>query len=217
MDFDAFLNDTANFMTRNIVLPPPRCTPIIHDAPKWQKSAGQSGVFTMSLTDLKKQGSRLADKQPCDILKIEQSSDPKAKTFKMYFCYYEPDEVHLLVVDKGANLMFTPTMNGCSFGVGSEAKGGARMVGHVNESREEATEKGAIKQAENQQAMLTAALFASKPSIMGPETYTPFGSGLSGTTFGVRDAKTDSWSFYTQVWKRVSASEYYLGGVAKFA
>ena len=51
---------------------------------------------------------------------------------KAYFCPFGVNETHAIMVAGEADFMFTTNMDGCTFGVGSEAPGGARRVSHCN-------------------------------------------------------------------------------------
>jgi len=203
---DDFVNHTQQFMADNIVLPPARASQSdsIHQ---------QSGVYTMRLIKSARQGTKVSNGSVCDIYRLEKPDAWNGANaegdFVGYFCYYETDEVHLLVVDKDADLMFTPTMNGCSFGVGAANAKGARMVGHANVSRVDSTAHGFNGQVNTQNAQLTSAM--PHGTIMDSHAYTPFGTGQSGTTFGIRNSGTGTWGFFTQVWKREGTTYQHYG------
>lgn len=162
----------------------------------------QSGKFSARVRVKPAAGIRMASNTPCDQYLIERadSYNTDLEGLDVYFCYYAPDETHMMVVDDQADLMLTPTMNGCSFGVGSPASNGARLVGHANVSRNANTQQGAALQASSQDRLLRSAM--NDVLLMSPDQYAPFGSGASGTTIGVRNAGSGRWSFYTQTWRR---------------
>jgi hypothetical protein len=200
MSFDLFMSDTPRFLATHVLLSPASLTPSGTSVHR------QSGVFRVRFRKGGAPATRLADNAPCDVYSLERPDawNTALPEFKAYFCFYEPDEFHMLVVDRYADLMFTPRMDGCSFGVGSATDTGARLVGHVNVSRTENTAEGQRQQTRTQKEMLREAMPGA--SIMSPKQYMPFGSGQAGTTVGVRDPGSGQWSFYTQVWKRVSSS-----------
>lgn len=115
--------------------------------------------------------------------------------------------MHALVVDNEAEYMFPPTMNGCTFAIGSETNTGARLVGHVSISRASGDSAGWQGQQDAQADVARSQLGA--PTMLESKDYTPFGSGQLATTFGLRDKATGAWSFYTQVYTRVG-SKYTL-------
>lgn len=203
MSFELFLADTPRFLATHVLLSPASVTPPGTSVHR------QSGVFRMRFRKGSAAGTRLADNSPCEVYSLERPDawNSALPEFKAYFCFYEADEFHMLVVDRSADLMFTPRMDGCSFGVGSATDTGARLVGHVNVSRTENTPEGQRQQTRTQKEMLREAMPGA--SIMSPKQYMPFGSGQAGTTVGVRSRDSGQWSFYTQVWKRV-ASTYQL-------
>lgn len=205
MSIQAFLQDPVAFMTHTIVLPPPSATP------------NPRGLCELRFRVSDKKGTNLGTGQPCDIVALDKSDNWNTglPSFEAFFCPYNDDALHLLVVDAAANLMFTPTMNGCSFGVGSATTEGPRLVGHVNVSRTIASQLGADAQELSQANQLHAAVHGAR--VLGSSQYTPFGSGQSGTTFGVRNQLTNKWKFYRQVWKSVSGSYQLVTAPTKFA
>jgi hypothetical protein len=52
--------------------------------------------------------------------------------FAAYWCPYKEDRVFAVTLHDEADRMFTPTMNGCSFGVGIPSIDGAVRVAHAN-------------------------------------------------------------------------------------
>jgi hypothetical protein len=199
MSLDLFLQNPRGFASQNIIFPPSRGSNVngFNDP----NSHRQSGVFEFAFVTSNYQG-KTANGEPCSCYMIEKADNWNTKwpRFKSYFCFYEPDEMHILVVDKAADIMLTPTMNGCSFGVGSATETGARLVSHVNESPVQGKQVQAVNQAE----MLKAGL--GTPDIMGPDTYMTK-DNIRGTTIGFR--RNGQWSFFMQNWKQ-TGNEYKL-------
>ena len=117
--------------------------------------------------------------------------------------------------------MFTATMDGCSFGVGSQTTGVCR-VAHANEARFGANKEqtfglsGARQfQRDEQQQRLTSELGANA-SIINPLHYMPDIDNelvLKSTTFGLHTLGRN-WSFYTQrYWK--NGNTYFLREVTQ--
>ncbi|WNB75611.1 hypothetical protein [Methylomonas koyamae] len=65
------------------------------------------------------------------VYNLKQTSNAMAG-FKSYICDYTPDKVHYQILDQEADYCFTVTMNGCTFGIGSQADDGTVMVTHGN-------------------------------------------------------------------------------------
>jgi hypothetical protein len=60
--------------------------------------------------------------------------------FNAYWCPYAEDTVNAVTLSDEADLMFTATMNGCSFGVGIPSVDGAVRVAHANTTTHEKLE-----------------------------------------------------------------------------
>ena len=58
--------------------------------------------------------------------------------FNAYWCPYASDTVNRVTLAGAADYMFTPTMNGCSFGIGIAAPDGSVRVAHANTTEHEA-------------------------------------------------------------------------------
>lgn len=141
------------------------------------------------------------------------------KSFKAYFCSYEPGQVFGTVVGAKADFMFTAQMDGCSLGVGHRGADGTRLVYHAN--------KGG--NAVDQQADLDAKLGkANQAAVLGPNDYrVESGVGhLASTTIGIRTGSTNDWNFYAQIYAddkgmtnfgtRKQQRTYFLRQVKKF-
>jgi hypothetical protein len=115
------------------------------------------------------------------------------KSFKAYFCSYEPGQVFGTIVGAKANFMFTAQMDGCSLGVGHKTADGNRLVYHAN--------KGG--NATLQQQDLDAKLgVGNQAAVLGPSDYrVESGIGhLASTTIGIRTPSTNDWHFYAQIY-----------------
>jgi hypothetical protein len=209
MSLETFLATPRTFLNGNIVLPPARAKQELKSHPQRNQV---SGVFEFAFIPSEQSGTILSNGL-CPVFRVEAADayNTKHPRFRAYFCFFEDGELHMLVVDSSASLMFTPTMNGCSFGVGSATESGARIVGHANVLRTSSTPQG-IQQQETEQAKALNAAF-SNPSIIGSSQYIT-GEGVCGTTLGIRTGK--NWSFCTQSWKR-SGPNYTLHAVTDFA
>jgi hypothetical protein len=117
---------------------------------------------------------------------------------KIYFCPYGDDEAHFITLGRDANFMFTPAMDGCTFGVGSQNGEGVVRVGHVNYAlagKKWGAQDGQERQREAQRNVLGDRLGWNAKMIQ-PEMYKGLQNDRSATTFGILDDDY-YWSFYT--------------------
>jgi hypothetical protein len=147
----------------------------------------------------------------CGKEKVEQSKQ-QGEDFEAYWCHYEPGETHYTFLGTAAPLMFTATMNGCSFGIGMPNGSGQVLVGHsnlsgANESGQNAQLASAIKDG----TVLTGTFYRGKET-KGPDPVSGFPSTLQSlndaTTFGVY--KNGEWSFYTMIYCRKTVMFEYI-------
>ncbi|OUS06208.1 hypothetical protein A9Q81_03480 [Gammaproteobacteria bacterium 42_54_T18] len=140
---------------------------------------------------------------------------------RAYWCPYNADQVHAVTLGSDADFMFTATMNGCSFGIGSPSPDGAVRVAHANTTEHEAiakVDKGYAKlninspnfsksaaaigfrhSAMKQQLQLTQlkSLLAKGGKTMSNHlSSAAYGACDNITTFGIRDSGV--WKFYFQ-------------------
>jgi len=90
------------------------------------------------------------------------ANSPENDRFDAFFCPYENDRTHFVTLSNEASFMFTPTMDGCSFGIGSPSNNGTVIVGHSNAQRFE-TETSTRQMVKTQRRELKDGL--AKPSI----------------------------------------------------
>ena len=125
--------------------------------------------------------------------------DPR---FMAFYCHYEADAIFTLELGRqpDEHLMLTPTMNGCSFGVGAESGPGVRLVAHANVSRTSSDAEGIEKQGEAQAEKIRQKI--AEPVIFGPDKYVE--TDIEGTVVGVR--KDNHWSFFMPTWTRTGTT-----------
>lgn len=127
-----------------------------------------------------------------------------AERVVVYWCGYAHNSTQFTVLDSKAQWMLTPTMDGCSFGVGHPSKDGV-IVAHAN--MESAQKKmGEHKGMQTAQTKQLKDFFkrvgGRSPKIMSPIDYRmakdegmPKKAAIaSATTFGVRFV--DGWKFF---------------------
>ena len=217
---DQLAKDPLAFLEKNILIPgiygPPRDSlkdePIdlrlvtMPPADGFAKKLGESlGIYIVTVPDL-----------VASI--VSRGGVDDGKSFKAYFCSYQPGEVFGTTVGAKADFMFTAQMDGCSLGVGNKAGDGTRLVYHAN--------KGGNAAA--QQSDLDAKLGANQAAVLSPKDYrVEAGEGhLASTTMGIRTAATNDWNFYAQIYAddkgmtnfgtRKQMRTYFLRQVKKF-
>ena len=204
MSLKLLLTDPERFLSGNILIPPSAMSKDSSDHTK-------SGLFQAWMVKSDKQAEHVGGGGPIGAYRFENDGKwirGPSETLTIFYCHYDPDQLHMMVIDDDADLMLTPKMDGCSFGVGPANKDHAHLVGHINISRTQSSAAGARDQSARQVEVLRSAL-TDRSDIMSQGSYAPFGSGQTGATIGVRDASSGRWRFYTQMWK-LAAGRYYL-------
>ena len=121
-------------------------------------------------------------------------------TFQSYVCPYNQSYSFGITISDEADFMVTPTMDGCTFGVGSATASGARLVYHANCGGNKALQANRI-----QTALPTAKLW-DKNDYMEERLggiYSGFNEYLKSTLVGVRNRASGAWSFHAQVYEWV--------------
>jgi hypothetical protein len=194
-----FLADPKTFMRSNIVLPPM--------SPRNQTISGTgSGIFQFSF-----EKSTVSASNPLFRIGLPDAWNADKPRFMAYYCHYSFDETFDLMLGDEMDLMLTPTMNGCSFGVGSATATGGRRVAHANVSRTENTARGITQQGIAQAGSIGGIIPGAR--IIGPADY--LDTDVYGTTVGVRNR--GRWSFFMQRWERPTSSNYILKGIVDIA
>ncbi len=152
----------------------------------------------------------------CIMMQKGKSDLPSLRT---YFCPYNQNELKSTTLGNDALFMFTPTMDGCTLGIGSDAGNGVQRVTHANCARGGASaEAWGIEIAREQQAKLQKNLLISQLGqtlqLISPNMYTTTSHGgrYKSTTFGVHGFNM-TWEFYTLKYAKLSQLSYIHGGV----
>lgn len=122
------------------------------------------------------------------VVSIMNHATPVGTTFNAYWCPYQANDLQQVGLSNGANFMFTAKMDGCTFGVGSAAGNGDRIVCHVNLGGRGQDQLTRLK--DNTSPLHNDAHL----KYLGPAAYR-YASGTSktqATTFGVRDTANGS-------------------------
>ena len=197
---DAFCADPEGFMRRNVVM-----QTIPSDTP-----AGVIGI-RMFAGAAKVEGD--GDAKVCF---TRLASKGQVPSLPAYWCPYEQDKMKSVMLGDDALFAFTPTMDGCSVGLGSATSTGAQMMSHVNAARigreweSEGIATARARQASSQNAQLRYKL-GNDANILSPEDYRPKGK-MSSTTFAVHPLGKP-WTLYTLTYRKNVQGNYVHGGV----
>jgi hypothetical protein len=147
-------------------------------------------------------------------LRTKKPTDPRGLT--AYFCPYENNQTKALMLKNAAQWMFTATMDGCTFGVGSQTPGamGSVRVAHANTSSiaspdrnvQIATPGGVVSggDAKNRmQALLATSHVGPGGLLIEPPSYMADNLENKATTFGYHQLG-GPWTF--------KALKYRMGG-----
>ncbi|HVL02020.1 MAG TPA: hypothetical protein VM553_19520 [Dongiaceae bacterium] len=166
----------------------------------------------------------VAEKPQSKVFKLYLVEDPTAPqppphTREVYWCHYERNTSHGSMLGMRHAYMFTPTMTGCTLGVGSQNKGSVR-VAHCNMKPSEPVRGAmAFMQAQARQQLQTlqgdfAQAQRRLRKVVQPFDYMQGDKNIDlsrqATTFGRRNDK-DEWKFYSQIYRKVDRTYYHFG------
>lgn len=137
------------------------------------------------------------------VYKLRKKTPNDARGLRVYFCGYERNKTIPLMLGNDANWMFTVTMTGCTFGVGSQAGAdGAVRVAHANSATQAKPgvvigPGGGVTGLDAQarmQAIYATSHVGPGGLLIEPDTYRGADEGIEVTTFG-HHAPGGVWSF----------------------
>lgn len=195
MTTQEFLNDPIGFTQTNILLISPGCDT---NMPELYKDAVRN--FRIVAT-----GIRVAagNGQVYQLVPAGENANP---VIAAYFCPYSENNAWFTMLGNNARFMFTATVDGCTFGIGSDGGNGAVRVGHANFStigqKWDRVGQGLERQNSAQRETLKWHLGhwqGTKVNLINPENYVDYTdpSHQAATIFGVRN-HLSKWTFYTQ-------------------
>lgn len=205
---DAFCADPEGFMNNNIVIQKINSS-----------DAGIIAVKVFASPDAKI-GNMVGGKV-CVMMEARRGDTP---ALPAYWCPYTQNELKSAMLGDGALYAFTPTMDGCSIGLGSGANA-QQMLCHVNSAAIGAEWSSGgrdlnslrARQSQSQSAQLRAKL-GPNAAIANPADYRLDGTGdhsMSSTTFGVH-ALGRPWRLRTLRYRKMGTITYFHGGVHAF-
>lgn len=169
-------------------------------------NADDAGRFTMVALPADNQFYKCVDKKgrQIDVYDIREAGQgTTGDIFVGYWCPYEVDGTRYVTLTGAADYMFTATMDGCSFGIGTPGSDGTITVSHSNSAQDDTltSHKPMIKaQKQNLRTLLGA-----KSKVFDPTDYRTRGffrrkADVSAMTFGVRDGR--KWKFYSHRFRK---------------
>lgn len=156
------------------------------------------------------------------VYKLRTRQPTDARGLPVYFCGYEQNKTIPLMLKNAAFWMFTVTMDGCTFGVGSQARGnlGSVRVAHANNASQ-ASPDISITTAGNVltgrpaqqhiQAMLATSHVGHGGFLIEPDSYMGGDYTMKATTFGFH-APMGIWSFKSLSY-RMGGGTWHHGGI----
>lgn len=170
---------------------------------------GKDGVLSLALEEMPasyvgKTIKGVRNGVACKVYKIVKRDDNAPDSFRAYWCPYKQGNVGRVVVKSDAAMLFTITLNGCSFGVGHAGSDGSRLVTHVNAYGKGGNQTG---QAQLQKIMVRSqGSFGSQ--LIDPTKYREqSNTGLltgNATVFGRINPITNDWIFHALKYDCVS-------------
>lgn len=152
------------------------------------------------------------------VYKLRLARDGDAAPLAAYVCPYAQDSIQSVMLGNAAFWCFTPTMDGCTFGIGSQANGAVRVC-HVNSNRGGAAVGSLGIDAHREQQRKLQRNFAKSKvglnaTLIEPDTYMAEGGEaykLKSTTFG-RHVANGPWTFFSQRY-RYAGHNFFHGDV----
>ena len=210
-----FLIDSVDFMRQNLVIP---------NHEQIGQTQDSSGIHTLCFFKAATPGKQHGkDIDRWFLAKHDSKMNPDrvGAIFEAYWCPYAKDDTLTCMLGNGSRYMFTATMDGCSFGVGSQSGDGTCRVAHANESTFAANKEatfgldGARQFARAEQKNRLVNKLGGDIGVIDPLNYMADHDGameLKSTTFGYRNGQ--GWEFYTQkYWK--NGTTYFLRDVVR--
>lgn len=164
----------------------------------------------------------LAPRKVCYMTQVPQGT---ANAVTGYYCPYAPNDGRATQLGNAANYVFTPTMDGCTVGLGSyDGAGGRRMV-HQNSASSgagmgpEPTPESRSNQRRMQSALVRSDL-GLNASLIDPTLYQNWDAGgeimseIKTTTWGQHAPNTD-WAFYSASYLKLGTDVYLARGVRR--
>jgi hypothetical protein len=151
-------------------------------------------------------GRRHGEDIPVYAVTRPQQGDPLGTSFFAYWVPYAQNQTFSCMLGNGARFMFTATMDGCSFGIGSSPAAGVVRVAHANRGKVGKDSESVMGEvnAREMQALVQRdelrACLGNNARVIAPNDYRQdfdLAPVLSSTTFGLHQLG-QAWEFWTQ-------------------
>lgn len=149
------------------------------------------------------------------VYKLRSKRDTDPRGLNAYFCGYEQNKTIALTLGNDVDWMFTVTMDGCTFGVGSQVPGGAVRVAHANNGKmaNPDIKLGGLSGREAQrraQEILVTSHIGPDGMLIEPDSYMGNDFSLKATTFAFR-LPAQTWTFKSLSYRLGQGSALHAG------
>jgi len=211
----SFTAHPRTFMRTNIIvvggITAEQVTGQIFTTPQEIYMLGQSPKVRLGLIELN--GDQI-DNKPGKVYGLYVCSSQQQSGFEAFFCPYKQDKAFFVQLSGSARFMFTATMDGCTFAVGSQSGNSSANVGHVNFGKvalDWGPQDGPTRQIGAQRNVAEDRLGANSLVIQPQDYRGPQGDTYS-TTVG-RLGSDQMWHFYTLRYRKTGARRYFHAGL----
>jgi hypothetical protein len=131
------------------------------------------------------------------VMQVERANSTDKGAFLTWIVDYAQNDIKYKTLSSARSFCFTATMNGCTFGIGSQAPNGVVTVSHANAIAVGST-GGMKNQTERQSQMAVRSDDALNFDANQYDVGVVSGMALNTTLIGIYD--TGEWSFYYQTY-----------------
>ncbi|WP_426169332.1 hypothetical protein [Sandarakinorhabdus sp. DWP1-3-1] len=211
---DDFCNNTLQFMQQNVVyvILPHDTTGIVEVVVEPRVPAATISNIAVGVV-----GGVVAG----GVYKMRRRAATDTNGLNVYFCPYSNNSTKPLMLGNGALWMFTATMDGCTFGVGSQGPGsnGNVRVCHANnasQARPDIVFGGDTGRAAQgrMQAMFARSHVGPDGMLIEPASYMGDDFGQKATTFGTH-AHGAAWGFRALTYRQ-AGNVFTHGGIVDY-
>jgi len=210
---DDFFDDPSAFLNTHVV---------VQNFPSDPAGFNEGDLFYFTVHE--SPNAKVANKTGAKVCWMAQSTKKAPPALKAYWCPYAQNDMRHTMLGNLARYVFTPTMDGCSLGIGSYNGNGGRRVTHINSARSGTALSPNVPTTESraQQRKMQANLLKGEHGlnvdIISPTDYQNWdlggeiNSAIKTTTWGVHDTQQD-WHFFVQSYVKAGQSTYLWRGV----
>lgn len=210
---DDFFDDPSAFLNTHIV---------VQMFPNEPPGFGEGDLYYFTVRE--SANAKVANKPGAKVCWMAEAPKKAPPALKAYWCPYEQNDMRHTMLGNLSRYVFTPTMDGCSLGIGSYNGNGGRRITHVNAGRSGTalSPDRPTPEARAQQSKMQANLLKGEHglgvSIVSPNNYQNWeigddiNSSIKTTTWGVHSTGQD-WQFFVQSYLKAGRYTYLWRGV----